>query len=253
MHAPSYILDTWHKFDHYPMETLTKMWYFYQNTEKKQRDVALMEDHYKQYGITGNCFDLAIWLIDVFQKDGITAYPIGHDLHSEEAHAAVMALDEKGNRYLCDLGDQWIKPILMETQHADYTNESLSGFFPAANVQVFSTENQIEITYQRPNGKVSRQSYDPQPVNMEEFLLAAEFSQHTIDPKPLFECRIPYKAETAHWEFNDWEAYLSTSEGLFKEPSFKSIEEWATRINKVSGYDQQFLLTTLKGYQKLQG
>ncbi|MGP4041041.1 hypothetical protein ACTWP4_14255 [Gracilibacillus sp. D59] len=250
MQAPDNILRIWREFDRFPMETFTKMWYFHQDTEKKQRDVAQMKEHYQQYGITGNCFDLAIWLIDVLKKEGIIAYPIGHGLHSEEAHAAVIALDEKGNRYLCDLGDQWIQPVLIETQHEDYTTEWLTGFFPAANVQVCSSEKQIKIRYLRPNGKISCQLYDPQPVNMEEFLHAAELSQTTIDPKPLFECRVPYKTEIAHWEFNDWEAFLSASDGLFSEPSYNSIEQWATRINEVSGYDQQFLLTTLKWYQK---
>ncbi|WP_163583132.1 hypothetical protein [Gracilibacillus saliphilus] len=253
MQAPDNILHIWHQFDHFPMETFTKMWYFQQNTKTKQRDVALMKAHYQQYGITGNCFDLAIWLIDAFQKDGIHAYPVGHHLHSEEAHVAVIALDGQGNRYLCDLGDQWIQPILIETEHEDFTDEVLSGFFPAVNVQVSSTDKQIEITYHRPNGKASHQSYDLQPVNMEDFLNAAEFSQHTIDPQPLFECRIPYKREIVHWEFNDWAAFLSTSEGLFKESSYKSIEDWATRIHEVSGYDRQFLITTLKNYQKKQG
>ncbi len=28
-------------------------------------DVALIREHYQQYGITGNSFDLAIWLIEI--------------------------------------------------------------------------------------------------------------------------------------------------------------------------------------------
>ncbi len=47
-------------------------------------------------GVTGNCYDLAIWLLDEFDNDGITAYPIGHDLGTDDAHVAVMALDEEG-------------------------------------------------------------------------------------------------------------------------------------------------------------
>ena len=46
-----------------------------QNSSKKQRDVSLMKEHRSQYGLSGNCFDLAIWLLDELQKDGITATP----------------------------------------------------------------------------------------------------------------------------------------------------------------------------------
>lgn len=86
MFAPESILTTWIKFDSFPMETLTKAWFYKQGTRKKQRDVALMKEHRNKYGLSGNCFDLAIWLLDEFQKDGIQAYPIGHNLNTEHAH-----------------------------------------------------------------------------------------------------------------------------------------------------------------------
>ena len=251
MLAPTSILNVWRRFDDFPMETLTKLWFYHQDCHNKQRDLSLMKEHRSQFGITGNCFDLAIWLLDEFQKDGITAYPIGHDLNSEGAHVAVIALDELGNRYLCDLGDQWINPILIERNNEDYTNEKLSGFFPGANVQVIQKEQGIEILYHRPNGKVSKQTYNTSPIDFDFFLRAAEYSQNLIKPRPLLECRVPYHTETAHWEFYNWQSFLSTSKGFFEESKVETIEEWGLKINEVTGYDLQFLLNVLEKYQKL--
>src|SRR4029453_1755746 len=115
MVAADAILRVWRKFDRFPMETLTKVWFYKQNTAKKQREVSLMKEHYAQYGITGNCFDLTIWLLHEFENEGIEAYSVGHDLGTPDAHVAVIAKDEKGNRYFCDLGDQWLNPIQIES------------------------------------------------------------------------------------------------------------------------------------------
>lgn len=186
MIASNDILLTWRKFDRFPMETLTKAWYDQRAGEKKQRDVSLMKEHYRQYGISGNCFDLAIWLLDEFQKNGIEAYPIGHHFKTDGAHAAVIALDEKGRRFLCDLGDQWLQPILVDVDSEDYTVEKLSGFFPAAQVQVRPLSERIEIVYHRPNGKTSTQIYHPEPVDKKLFLEAAEYSQTVLSGEPLF-------------------------------------------------------------------
>ncbi|MGP4081055.1 hypothetical protein ACTWQL_14180 [Pseudalkalibacillus sp. R45] len=250
MLPPKEILSTWRKFDRFPMETLTKIWVYNNGSKKKQRDVSQMKEHREQYGITGNCFDLAIWLLDEFKKDGIESYPIGHDLGTEDAHVAVMALDEFGNRFLCDLGDQWLKPILIDTRSEEFTAEKLSGFFPAAEIQVRPNGKNIEILYHRPNGKVSNQEYNITTIEMEYFMQAAEVSQNVINPKPLLECRVPYKAETAHWEFYNWESFLSTSEGLFNDPKLNTIEEWVAKLNEKTGYDIRFLENALKQYDR---
>lgn len=59
LNAPHSILSVWKKFDRFPMETLTKAWFYDKAGIKKQREVSLMKEHHDQYGITGNCFDLA--------------------------------------------------------------------------------------------------------------------------------------------------------------------------------------------------
>ncbi|MBS4192111.1 hypothetical protein KHA94_18255 [Bacillus sp. FJAT-49705] len=251
MLAPEYILSIWRKFDDFPMETLTKAWFHNKTNSKKQRDVSLMKEHRIQYRISGNCFDLAIWLLDEFKKDGIEAYPIGHNIHSESAHAAVIALDEQGRRYLCDLGDQWLNPILIDQQRKDFSGEKYSGFFPAALVQVNVEGVHLEVNYHRPNGKISNQIYNTEPIDKNLFLKAAEFSQNQIDPRPLLEVRTPYKNEIAHWEFYNWESFLSTTEGIFKDQPLKTIEDWAERINLKTGFDKQFLIEALEFYKNM--
>ena len=211
-----------------------------------------MREHRQQYGVSGNCFDLAIWLLDEFKNSGVEAFPVGHNLKTESAHVAVVAINEKGNRYFCDLGDQWLNPILIDTNSEDYTNEEMSGFFPGAKIKVQGDENDIEIFYHRPNGKISKQVFNTEPIEMDDFLQAAEYSQNLIKPRPLLECRIPYKSEIAHWEFYNWESFLSTSEGLFKEPQLLRIEEWVEKINRKTGYNKEFLLDVLKRYKHMQ-
>jgi hypothetical protein len=56
------ILAIWKRFDGFPMETLTKAWMSTQTDGPRQRSVPLMKEHFEQYGNTGNCFDLALWL-----------------------------------------------------------------------------------------------------------------------------------------------------------------------------------------------
>jgi hypothetical protein len=233
------------------METLTKAWLHEKKHLYRQRDIAEMKEHRSQYGISGNCFDLAIWLLDAFSKEGIEAYPIGHRLKTTSAHAAVIAIDENDHRYLCDLGDQWIHPILIDRANENYSSEKQSGFFPAADVEVRSAGQLLDIVYYRPNGKRSQQTYHTEPLDMAYFLKAADWSQQHRKRAPLFECRFPFKNETAHWEFANWQSHYSTSSGLFQEQKLHSNEKWAEKISQLSGYDKQFLVEALAIYRKI--
>lgn len=210
-----------------------------------------MKEHHAQYRITGNCFDLALWLLHEFETEGVEAYPIGHDLGTPGAHAAVIAINAKGNRYYCDLGDQWLEPILVDPDSEDYAEQLLPGFFPAADVQLKSDNQQVTILYRRANGKSSKQCFSLAPIELQEFKAAAEISQGIIKKHPLLECRIPYKAETAHWEFYNWGSFLSTREGLFEESTAKNIEEWCERIHQTTDYDKGFLYDALHIYKNM--
>lgn len=252
MIAPAQILAAWKKFDGLPMETLTKAWFYHQLSGKRQRDVHLMKEHRSRYGLSGNCFDLALWVLDEFEKDGIAAYPIGHKLGTEEAHAAVIAEDTDGRRFLCDLGDQWLQPVLIESADESFTKERVAGFFPAADIRIVPVKpNKIEIRYYRPNGKMSKQQYETDPVKLADFWEAADFSQSHVDPKPLFEIRLPYRNETAHWEFYDWNSVLSTNQGLFEDPPAETAEDWAERIAAKSGGDKRFIKEALTLFKEM--
>lgn len=251
MKASQEILAVWHKFDGFPMETLTKAWLYSKQSNRSQRDVEAMKRHREKFGITGNCFDLAIWLLNAFKEAGIEAYPIGSELATKDAHAAVMAVDRDGRRYLCDLGDQWLEPIGIDGDDEAYTDDKLTGFFPAAEVQVLPGKNTFKVVYHRPNGKFSMQIYSASPVSMDEFLAAADYSQSHIDSKPLLEVRLLWQNETAHWEFYNWKSFLSTSKGIIEDSPLSTVGEWVERIHDNTGYDKAFLKESLEFYKGL--
>lgn len=253
MKAPNTILQVWDQFKHYPMETLTKAWYASKNPEPYQRTVEQMKAHYAKYKLTGNCFDLAIWLLHEFKEQGIQAYAIGHDLFTEEAHVAVIALDEHNYKYLCDLGDQWIQPICVDATNKAFHSDDCIGYFPGATIQVQPSGEDVEIAYKRPNGKVSKQIFHLQPIDESKLLQAAEFSQQHIRPRPLLECRQYVGGhEVTHWEFTNWQSFTSTMGGIIHDEELNSIEEWAERIHNKTGYQIEFLIEALTLYRHLQ-
>ncbi|MBO8178556.1 MAG: hypothetical protein H0Z31_14065 [Bacillus sp. (in: Bacteria)] len=249
MHAPAFIKAIWYQFDDFPMETLTKIWYFHKPIEKKQRDVSLMKEHREQFGSSGNCFDLAIWLLDECKKNGIRAYAIGHDLFSLNGHIAVVMEDKY--QYLCDLGDQWIEPVLISPESDDFSNQWLTGFFPGAQVKIHRLQSLLLVSYLRPNGKITNQTYDLTPIDTDTLWQAAEWSQNHIKPRALVECRIPYQQEIAHWEYNNGTAFLSTSIGKLNEESALSISEATNRIVHYANMDESFVYNALRSYERL--
>lgn len=252
MKAPEQILRVWHRFDGYPMETLTKAWYSLQHGKGGQRSVAEMKEHQEQYGITGNCFDLAIWLLDEYHAEGIPAYAVGHDLGSPMAHVAVVAEDESGSRYFCDLGDQWIQPILVDHEPDAVAEEAREGFVTGGRIRASldASAGHVEFSYIRPGGKMSTQSFDLTPIAMEDLLAAADHSQRLLR-HPLVEHRLYLPEEVVHWEFDRWTSFVSRNRGLEREVQLHSNEEWAQRISRISGIDFQVALQALNIYSAL--
>ncbi len=250
MHAPPSILHVWNQFRHFPMERLTKVWVANKQPEKRQRTVAQMKEHYDQFNITGNCFDLAIWLLDEFRQHGIFAYAVGHDLMTKKAHVAVVAEDLQGNKYLCDLGDQWIQPICVDAASDVFHLNDCEGFFPGATIQVVPGEGEVTILYKRPNGKVSKQTFDLQPIDDDTLLAAAEISQSTLSKEPLLECRLYEGDSVVHWEFYNWQSFSSSMNGLVYDEPLDTVEEWAERIHEKTGYPMEFLLEVLSYYER---
>ena len=250
MHAPKNILHVWNQFKYFPMERLTKVWVANNQPEKRQRTVAQMKEHYDQFNITGNCFDLAIWLLDEFRQHGIQAYAVGHDMMTEEAHVAVIAEDAQGMKYLCDLGDQWIQPICVDAASDAFHTNDCEGFFPGATIQVKPGDGEVTILYKRPNGKVSKQTFDLRPIDDEALLAAAEISQRTLSKEPLLECRLYEEEMIVHWEFYNWKSFSSSMNGLIYDEPLNTVEEWATRIHEKTGYSMDFLLEVLSYYER---
>jgi len=249
MEAPNEILAVWNKFDDKPMDTLMKLWWSKQPGGGGQRPVSLIKKHFATYGVAGNCVDLSLWLIEEFRKEGIEAYGITNDINADRAHIAVVAVDNGGNRYLCDLGDQWIQPIAIE----EFSNKTewLDGFFPAAKVKLETTGYETRISYQRPNGKISKSIYNTTPLDDDLLWKICERVQHVFRKNPLVEIRIPFEGEIAHWEFDAWTSFLSTTQNLFAEESNLDLEEWVERISSRTGMEKEFLRIALNYYREM--
>ena len=252
MQAPESILKVWHQFDNLPMERFTKVWYAMQKPEplQFQRTIEQMKAHYAEHKIAGNCFDLTFWLLDEFRKNGVEAYAVGQDMMTADAHVAVIARDEQGFKYLCDLGDQWIQPICVDTASEAFHLNDCEGYFPGATIQVLPVKEGVEIFYKRPNGKVSRQMFDLTPIDEQTLIETAELCQRNLTAGALFECRL-FGEEVVHWEFYNWRSFTSSMSGLIEDESLLTVEEWATRIHNKTGYSYEILVDVLNYYAQL--
>ncbi|GIP18121.1 hypothetical protein J40TS1_37630 [Paenibacillus montaniterrae] len=248
MRATQDILEIWRKFNDFPMETITKGWYSQISLGDKQRSVELMKQHREQYGTSGNCFDLSIWLIDEFRKNKLNCYAI----FTPHSHVAVVVINEEGNKYLCDLGDQWIEPILIDRQHEAYTEQFLDGFFPGTQIRLKVLLDHLVVTYKRPNGKHSKQRFDLTPISDNELLAAGEKTQRKLST-PLVEKRLFLENQVAHWEFDNYKSFTSYQTGREKEVQLDSIEEWANRISRMSGINEEVVLKSLQVYLEKEG
>ena len=243
MRASKDILDVWRGFDDFPMETITKAWYSQMEMEPKQRSVEQMRQHREQYGTSGNCFDLAIWLIDEFRQQELHSYAI----LTPHSHVAVVAVSGEGKKYLCDLGDQWIEPILIDAGDEAYTPQFLDGFFPGAKVKLNVQPDHLVVQYKRPNGKTSLQTFYLRPLSEAELIAAGEKAQQTLR-RPLVEKRLFLPEQTAHWEFDTDKSFISYQEGREEESQLDSIEAWAERISGRSGIAEDVVRQALRVY-----
>ena len=57
--------------------------------------------------------------------------------------------------------------------------------------------------------------------------------------------------ETAHWEFDDWKSFLSTSQELHAEDSDLNVDEWIHRINLRTDMNEEFLRDALRYYKEM--
>ena len=130
-------------------------------------------------------------------------------------------------------------------------NDFTDGFFPAAKVKVLTEGYKTTISYQRPNGKVSESTYHTTPIDDQLLWTISEQVQRVFRKTPLVEIRLPIKDEIAHWEFDNWTSFLSTSQKLHKEGSDLTLKEWVQRINLRTGMKKEFLVEALKYYKNI--
>jgi hypothetical protein len=107
------------------------------------------------------------------------------------------------------------------------------------------------ISYQRPNGKISKAMYNTTPLDDTLLWGISERVQRVFRKTPLVEIRLPIEGEIAHWEFDNWTSFLSTSQKLYKEDSDLTLKEWVQRINSRTGMKKEFLLEALKYYKDI--
>jgi hypothetical protein len=245
MNAPQNILNVWHRFDSFPMETITKAWCLKNIKDPKQRSINEIYEHRLIYGASGNCFDLAFCLMDEFRKSNISAYYIGEGLGTTEAHVGVVALGLSGERFLCDLGDLWIQPVNLEA-----TISNQSGFFTGAHISLEVINDKAKIKYLRKNGKKSEQEYNLKVVSEKDFLEAANFSQRNLSDL-LIEMRIYNPEEVIHWEFEKNKSFFSTLAGLKEDATSLSKEDWSKRIEKMTNIKADYVLDCFLAYEEL--
>ncbi|MCA9662320.1 MAG: hypothetical protein KC486_28530 [Myxococcales bacterium] len=239
--APPVLLEIWSTFDGYPMETLTKAWVARSRGGPRQRSVDELEAHRARTGASGNCFDLAIWLVHRLRVAGVAGRVISDDIDSRDAHVAVLA-EVAGRPFLCDLGDMWLRPIAVDRD----VDAPVTGFFPAAAVSLRAQGRGLAVTYHRPGGKRSAQRYDLAEIPAATLRDAAEANQRCLAQR-LVETRAP--AEDAHWEFEEYASRWSTPEGLRVEPPVVGDAAWAARIAARTGMRADYVEACLAAFR----
>ena len=247
--APVPILAVWQRFAGVPMETLTKAWWLNQcGGVARQRTVAEMRGHRESLRSGGNCFDLALWLIAELEEAGVTARPIGHGFETPRAHIAVVARASAGE-YLCDLGDQWIQPVLIDPQNSAFTPGWLEDFFPGAKVRLQRDRDTLYVHYLFPDGGGNQQTYDLRAISDGGLERACAHSQGLLR-KPLVEIlvRHPGTGELGAWEFSRFRSLWRLPSGHRAEPNCVDLAEWANRIVERTRMSSELVTEALRLY-----
>lgn len=255
MRAPDTILSIWRQFDRVPMETFTKGWWHTRCEGKpRQRTPAEMEEHRRLVGAGGNCFDMAVWLQHRLQGAGVHVRLIGHDLETPEAHVAVLARSEEGFKYLCDLGDQWLEPILISPESPEFSGGWQEGFFPGRSVRVERTPERVLIHYRRATGKVSQQAYQLDHLNEEDVRRACDHSQRLLR-RPFCEMLLPDPdtGERVLWEYDRGESFWNLEGGPVFEPKADSQDGWVNRIATRTGMAPELIRAGFAAYARQEG
>lgn len=250
MHAPETIRQVWNRFQGIPIETFTKGWWHRRSGgHPRQRTVAEMIEHRRSLGTGGNCFDLALWLQHAFAEAGVQAWAVGHDLETPEAHVAVVASDHRGQEYLCDLGDLWLEPILIDPRSSEFSDAWHADLFPGRLVRIDRADRHLEVSYRRSSGKTAQQVYDLRPLGGEELAKACHHSQNLLR-RPFCEVLLPHpvSGKRERWEFDRGASFWNLDDGpVFEEPC-TTEEECVARIAMRSGLSPEIIRSAIQAY-----
>jgi hypothetical protein len=195
-----------------------------------------MKEHRIAHSTGGNCFDVAIWLQQEFACAGIESRIIGRSLCTPKAHIAVIAYDVRGQEYFCDLGDQWLEPILINEKDPDFSPEYHSGFASGLRVRVKTTENQLLLTYLREDGKESIELFPLTSVPADILMKASDHSQALLR-RPFVEIRAihPKSNKIQLWEYDRKECFWHLDSGTAIEEGCDNQDCWTERIHHMTG------------------
>jgi hypothetical protein len=250
MQAPPEIMAVWNRFVGVPMETFTKgWWYGCCSGSPRQRTVAELIEHRRTHGAGGNCFDLALWLRQALWDAGIAARIIGHDLCTPEGHVAVIASDRCGGNYLCDLGDQWLQPILIDPGAQAFADDWHRGFFPGREVRISRSDELLQVFYWRAGGKVGSQSYDLRVLTEDAVMQACHHSQNLLR-RPFCEMLLPYPVtgRIEHWEYDEGASFWKLEDGAVLEEPCGKQAEWVARISGRTGMSAELIQAAFTTY-----
>lgn len=207
-----------------------------------------MRTHRKSFRTGGNCFDLVLWLIAELAEAGIAARPVGHDLETPDAHIAVVAQAD-GISYLCDLGDQWLQPVLIDPGSPAFSTGWLAGFFPAAEIRVEPAEQELRVFYRFPDGRENAQAYSLAALDADTLACACRHSQGLLR-KPMVEilARHPETGEQGAWEFDRFRSFWRLSSGRRFEADCEDLTGWVERIAARSGMSPEVVEIALRVY-----
>lgn len=227
---PPSIMQVWDRFAEVPCETFTKGWWFRAcRGAPTQRTVAQLRAHRAAHGAGGNCFDLAFWLLHDLRAHGLAARIIARDLFEYDAHVAVL-VEAEGAEFLCDLGDQWLRPVRTTSDPA-----WREGHVPGRAIRVRSTATQLDIDCRNAAGEIYVEHYDRTPVDDERFLRACDQSQRLLR-RPFCEILRPVEGGRQLWIYDREATYVVGADGERQdEPACPTRAEYVARIARVTG------------------
>lgn len=246
MRAPEPVLRIWRSLVGVPAENLSHRWWRAREAgEAKQRSVPLLEKHRAEWGTGGDSYDLTIWLMAKYQAAGFLADAVQPPADVDDrSPLAVMVKDPLGRRYLCDLNEPWLEPVLVSPRSYDFSPGFHSGFHPEGDVRVEVEEKRCRITLRRAGGGpvFGERIFELRAIPPELLVERAETDPERTRPDRLAVRRLARHPETGAWGVwffaatgDAWRSGWRLPSGLIDEPPCRGLEAWVERVSERSG------------------